>query len=53
MLIVLLKDVRYENKTVNVFEVLPRHPNFELVEYSENGVGMYKSRILVTMKKIK
>jgi len=42
---------KLEDKQIDLFKLLPAHPNFELVDYTENVVGMHKSRILVTMRK--
>jgi len=36
---------------VDLFKVLPAHPNFRLEDYTENVLAMQKSRILVTMTK--
>jgi len=43
---------RLEDKQIDLFKLLPEHPNFELVDYTENQVGLQKSRILVTMRKV-
>ena len=31
--------------------VLPSHPNFDLIDYSENILNAQKSRLLITMQK--
>jgi len=43
---------KLEDKQIDLFKLLPEHPNFELVDYTENQVGLQKSRILVTMRKV-